>query len=210
MMTQEFLSQSHLFNDFLEQFPFLKIEKAIPFKISKKEEKETWEVFEKVYEEFHSTNADKFEFIKVYVLLLLNQVKRCFNRQVQANEADKAIRSADVNLLSRYQKLIELHLREEADWDYSNNLHSPSFYGQLLNIHPNHLNAVVKSISGKTALQHIHNHLIHLAKFYLSQTNLSIKEIAYKLQFDAPNNFNNFFKKNTQTTPGTYRKNARL
>lgn len=210
MMTQEFLSRSNLFNDFLEQFPFLKIEEAIPFTIRKHEEKEILEIFDRIYKEYHSVNSDKFEFINTYVLLLLNHVKRYFYQQVNHDEADKAIRSADVKLLSRYQKLIEVHLRKDTGWDSSKNLHSPSFYADLLNIHPNHLNAVVKGISGKTALQHIHSHLIHLAKSYLTQTSLSIKEIAYQLQFDAPNNFNNFFKKNTQTTPGAYRKNTRL
>jgi AraC-like DNA-binding protein len=143
-------------------------------------------------------------------LLLLNHIKRYFYQRFNNEEADKVIRSADIKLLSRYQKLIELHLREDVEWDYNKNLHSPAFYAELLNVHPNHLNAVVKSISGKTALQHIHSHLVHLAKSYLTQTNLSIKEIAYQLQFDSPNNFNNFFKKNTKTTPGKYRKNARL
>ena len=210
MMTQEFLSSSHLFNNFLEQFPFLKIGEAIPFNLSETEEKEILKIFDKIYKEYHSANSDKLEFINTYVLLLLKHVKRYFYKQLNHNEADKAIRSADVKLLSRYQKLIELHFRANTDWDYSKNVHSPSFYAELLNIHPNHLNAVVKGISGKTALQHIHTHLIHLAKSYLTQTNLSIKEIAYQLQFDAPNNFNNFFKKHTQTTPGTYRKNTHL
>ena len=120
------------------------------------------------------------------------------------------LRTADLKLLSRYQKLIEKHLRQNEDWDISKNLHSPTFYAELLNVHPNYLNAVVKNTSGKTALQLLHNHLLHLAKSYLAQTNLSIKEIAYQLQFDAPNNFNNFFKKHTQKTPGSFRKEARL
>ena len=210
MLAQEFLSRSGLFNNFLEQFPFLKIEQAIPFSVKEEEAKEVLEIFNKIYTEYYGTNNDKFEFINTYTLLLLNHVKRYFNQQVHKNEAEKAIRSADVKLLSRYQKLIELHLRKEATWDPNKNLHSPSFYADLMNVHPNHLNAVVKSISGKTALQHIHNHLIHHAKSYLTQTNLSIKEIAYRLQFDAPNNFNNFFKKYTQSTPGAYRKNVHL
>ena len=210
MITQDFLSNSNLFNDFLGQFPFLKIAEAIPFNIGRSEEKELLDIFGRIYKEYHSTNPDQFEFINIYVLLLLNHVKRYFYQQLDQDEADNVIRSADVKLLSRYQKLIEVHLREDAEWDHTKNLHSPSFYANLLNVHPNHLNAVVKGISGKTALQHIHSHLVHLAKSYLTQTDLSIKEIAYQLQFDAPNNFNNFFKKNTQTTPGSYRKNARL
>ncbi|MEO1516712.1 MAG: helix-turn-helix domain-containing protein [Bacteroidota bacterium] len=208
MMTQEFLSHSKLFNDFLEQFPFLKIGEAIPFRINEQEAGEVLDIFDKVHREYQGANPDKFDLIATYVLLLLQLVKRYFNRQLPSTEADVAIRSADVKLLSRYQKLIEWHMREEADANKS--LHSPSFYAELLHVHPNHLNAVVKSISGKTALQHIHHHLIHRAKSYLTQTNLSVKEIAYQLQFDAPNNFNNFFKKYTQMSPGAYRKSARL
>ena len=90
------------------------------------------------------------------------------------------------------------------------NLHSTSYYAQKLSVHPNHLNAVVKGLTGLTALNHIHKHLLGLSKSYLSQTDWSIKEIAYLLQFDSPNNFNSFFKKNTQQTPGAYRKQARL
>ena len=210
MMTQEFLSRSIVFNDFLEQFPFLKIEEAIPFAISEQEASNVLEIFSQIYQEYHSVNTDKFEFINAYMLLLLSHIKRYVYQQLDRGEADKAMRSADIKLLSRYQKLIELHFREDADIDYNGKLHSPSFYAELLNVHPNHLNAVVKGISGKTALQHIHSHLMHLAKSYLTQTSLSIKEIAYQLHFDAPNNFNNFFKKQTQTTPGAYRKNAHL
>ncbi|MEM6349006.1 MAG: helix-turn-helix domain-containing protein [Bacteroidota bacterium] len=210
MMTQEFLSNSVLFNDLLEHYPFLKIEEAIPFNLNPEEESEILEIFGRIYKEYHSEKADKFEFINAYVLMLLTHIKRYFYQQLKHEEADKVIRSADVKLLSRYQKLIELHLREEADVAANAKLHSPSYYADLLNIHPNHLNAVVKGISGKTALQHIHSHLIHLAKSYLTQTNLSIKEIAYQLQFDSPNNFNNFFKKHTENTPGAYRKMAHL
>lgn len=210
MMTQEFLSHSNLFNDFLENFPFLKIEAAIPFNINAAEAQETLAIFNKIHQEYHGSHPDKFEFINTYVLLLLNHVKRYFNRQLPPNEAESVIRSADLKLMTRYQKLIELHLRKDAQWEADKNLHSPTFYANLLHVHPNHLNAVVKNISGKTALQYIHSHLIHQAKSYLTQTSLSIKEIAYQLQFDAPNNFNNFFKKHTQTTPGAYRKSAHL
>ena len=77
-------------------------------------------------------------------------------------------------------------------------------------MHPNHLNAVVKGITGQTALQFIHQHILQLAKAQLVQTHLSIKEIAYNLYFAAPNNFNNFFKKHTNQTPLRYRKAANI
>ncbi|MBQ4821939.1 helix-turn-helix domain-containing protein [Aquimarina sp. MMG016] len=210
LMTRDFIAQSHHFKDFLEIFPFLKIDKAIPFQVDEQETKTLLNIYEKINHEYHSDKADKFDFITTYVLLLLNHVKRYFDQEVSKETANQIIKTADLKLLSRYQELIEVHFREDNEWDYSKNLHSPSFYADILNVHPNHLNAIVKNNLGITALQYIHKHLLHLAKSYLTQTNLSIKEIAYQLQFDSPNNFNNFFKKHTQNTPGRYRKSAHI
>ena len=39
MMTQDFLANSRLFNDLLEQFPFLKMERAVPFSIKEEDSK---------------------------------------------------------------------------------------------------------------------------------------------------------------------------
>ncbi|MEO1547595.1 MAG: helix-turn-helix domain-containing protein [Bacteroidota bacterium] len=210
LMTRDFISQHHVFKDFLSAFPFLKIDKAIPFEVDETETRELLSIFHKISEEYKGNRNDKFEFISTYTLLLLHHIKRYFNKETSAEKASQIIKTADLKLESRYQELIEMHFRENNDWDYSKNLHSPSFYAEELNIHPNYLNSVVKNNLGITALQYIHRHLIHLAKSYLTQTGLSIKEIAYNLQFDSPNNFNNFFKKHTQNTPGQYRKSARV
>ncbi|MEL6917893.1 MAG: helix-turn-helix domain-containing protein [Bacteroidota bacterium] len=210
MMTRDFIAKSPLFKDFLEIFPFLKINKAMPFQVDEQETRTLLGIYQKINDEYHGNNSDKFDFITTYVLLLLNHVKRCFKKEMSGEKAKQIVRTADLKLVGRYQELIEIHFREENQWDYSKNLHSPSFYADILNIHPNHLNAIVKGNLGITALQYIHRHLIHLGKSYLTQTNLSIKEIAYQLQFDSPNNFSSFFKKHTQQTPGTYRKSSRL
>lgn len=207
LMTRDFIAQNHIFKDFLDTFPFLKIDKAIPFEVNEQETKELLNIYQKINEEYDSNKADKFDLISSYILLLLNYVKRYFNKETSKENAERIIRTADLKLVSRYQELIEMHFRESSEWD---NLHSPSFYADILNIHPNYLNALVKNNLGITALQYIHKHILHLAKSYLTQTKLSIKEIAYQLQFDSPNNFNNFFKKHTLNTPGKYRKSTNI
>ena len=110
----------------------------------------------------------------------------------------------------RYQTLIQTSFYPDTVSETFSNLHSTSYYAQKLNVHPNHLNAVVKGITGKTALHQIHHHILQLAKSRLAQTQKSIKEIAYDLYFDSPNNFSAFFKKNTGSTPGSYRKQVIL
>jgi AraC-like DNA-binding protein len=204
MFTKEFVTQSKHLQNLLDEFPFLKIDKSIPFEIEPKEVSKLLAIYESIYEEQQSLKQDSLIIIEVQVLVLLNFVKRFFNTQVKKEEAEIAFRKADVNLLSRFQTLIETSFYENVL--IGKKTHSPSFYAEQLAVHPNHLNATVKQITGHTAKNHIQNHILRLAKSRLLQTEMSIKEIAYALHFDAPNNFNSFFKKQTGQTPSTYRK----
>lgn len=207
IISQDFLASSHHFDRLLEDFPFLKIDESIPFEINQNDLPEILRIFKRIQEEYQSENDDKFAFIQSYLILLLNQVKRLFTKQVDAKTASEQFRSADLKLLSRFQKLVKISFYPDAKTETFANLHSPTYYAQVLSVHPNHLNAVVKSITGKTALNHIHNHILKLAKAELLQTTASVKEIAYSLHFESPNNFSAFFKKNTGVTPLSYRKN---
>lgn len=207
MISQDFLASSHHFDRLLDDYPFLKIDESVPFEIDKNDLPEILLIYKKIKQEYISDHQDKFSFIQVYILELLNRVKRLFNKKVDAKTAQEQIRTADLKLLSRFQKLIKTSFYPEAELETFANLHSPSYYAGILNIHPNHLNAVVKTITGKTALNHIHNHILKLAKAELAQTDASVKEIAYSLHFESPNNFSSFFKKNTGETPLSYRKN---
>lgn len=210
MFTKEFIAQSHYFNDLLSHFPFLKIEEAIPFEIAQDEVEGLLHPFEYVWEEYHGDRADKFELIEAWVLLLLKYVNRSYQKEVAADESKRIIKKADLKLLARYQALVESSFHEGAALDTAANLHSTSHYADQLNVHPNHLNSIMKNMTGQTASQIIYQHLILKAKERLQQTDDSIKEIAYQLQFDSPNNFSTFFKKHTDTTPNAYRKSARL
>ena len=206
MISQDFLASSHHFDNLLDDYPFLKIDESIPFEIHKENLQEILNIYARIKQEYVGDNEDKFNFIQVYILQLLNQVKRLFNENVDSETAFDQIRSADLKLLSRFQKLIKTSFYPDAELETFANLHSPTYYAAILSIHPNHLNAVVKTITGKTALNHIHNHILKLAKAELAQTDFAVKEIAYNLHFDSPNNFSAFFKKNTGLTPLSYRK----
>lgn len=68
-------------------------------------------------------------------------------------------------------------------------------YADKLCITPNHLNTIVKKISGMTASQHINQRLILEVKRQALNTDASMKEIAYNLGFTDPAHFSKFFKK---------------
>lgn len=207
IFSQDFLSTSHYFDRFLDDFPFLKIDESVPFNIDKIDQPEILNIYNRIKQEFVSEREDKFDFISIYVIQLLTQIKRLYSQHVGDKMLKEQIRKADLQLLSRFQKLVKTSFYPEAELDASANIHSPSYYASILNVHPNHLNAVVKSITGHTTLYHIHNHIIIQAKAELTQTNFSVKEIAYRLRFDSPSHFGSFFKKYTGMTPLSYRKN---
>lgn len=204
IFSKEFITQSKHLQRLLTEFPFLKIDKSIPFEVQPQEVSKLLQTYEAIYEEQQNLKKDSLAIIEAHVLVLLNFVKRFFNAQIHPKDAEQAFRKADISLLSRFQTLIETSFYK-ADV-YAKKTHSPSYYASQLAVHPNHLNATVKQITGHTAKFHIHTHILRLAKSKLVQTDLSIKEIAYSLHFEAPNNFSSFFKKHTQQTPNHYRK----
>ncbi len=210
MFSQDFMAQSSVLFKILDLFPYLKMEKSIPFNIPLADLPDISSIFGNIWTEYHGNNEDKFQMIEAQVYLLLTKIKRLFESQVDQELAEVSLKAADLKLLSRYKTLIQTSFYPETQLETFANLHSTSYYAQKLSVHPNHLNAVVKDISGVTALKHIHNHLLVLAKSYLAQTELSVKEIAYMLHFESPSSFSSFFKKNTSQTPLEHRQQANL
>ncbi|MEM9647917.1 MAG: helix-turn-helix domain-containing protein [Bacteroidota bacterium] len=210
IFSQDFVAQSNTLSQLLKLFPFLKMEKSIPFEIPSEQLPTVLGIFQHIWEEYKGNASDKFHVIEAQVYLLLCIVKRLFEQQVDHQTAESGLKTADLKLLSRYQTMIQTSFYPNATLETFANLHSTSYYAQKLCVHPNHLNAVVKSISGITALNHIHNHVLVLSKSYLVQTDWSIKEIAYTLYFDTPNNFSTFFKRKAGITPLEYRQKANL
>lgn len=210
MFSQDFVAQSSVLSQLLDVFPFLKIEKSIPFEVPVGQMDKILSIYENIWEEYNGSSIDKFQIIEAQVYLLLSIVKRLFEQQTHQEEVYAKLKTADLKLLSRYQTLIQTSFYPDTKHDTFANLHSTSYYAQKLSVHPNHLNATVKKITGITALKHLHNHLLILSKSYLAQTDWSIKEISYTLYFDSPNNFSSFFKRNINCTPLQYRKKVNL
>jgi AraC-like DNA-binding protein len=89
-------------------------------------------------------------------------------------------------------------------------LKNVSDYAELLHIKPVLLNDISKQQSGITAGEHIRNRVILEAQRYLYNTDLSAKEIAYKLGFEDPHYFSRFFKKYTNQTPSEFKETGKV
>ncbi|MBO9633892.1 MAG: helix-turn-helix transcriptional regulator [Chitinophagaceae bacterium] len=76
-----------------------------------------------------------------------------------------------------------------------------------LGLSPRYLSDMLKSLTGQTAQQHIHDKLIERAKTILCKSELSIAEVAYELGFEHPQSFNKFFRQKVQMSPTAFREN---
>lgn len=79
------------------------------------------------------------------------------------------------------------------------------FYADKMCVTPKYLSKVVKDVSGKSGPQWIDELVILSAKNLLKHSDLSIKEIAARLNFPNQSFFFRFFKNNSGQTPNQYR-----
>lgn len=75
----------------------------------------------------------------------------------------------------------------------------------LLHTTESKLNELSKFHTGRTAQSVIYRLVASEAKRLLKYENLSVKEVAYQLGFDDPFYFSNFFKKQTDLSPKSYK-----
>ncbi len=87
---------------------------------------------------------------------------------------------------------------------------SPSQYAAQLNVHVNHLNAVVKKDTHKSTSTIIRERIVAEAKTLLSNTDWDVSEVAYSLGFEYPSHFNKYFKQYTSLTPLIFREQNKV
>ena len=81
-------------------------------------------------------------------------------------------------------------------------------YAKRLLITPKYLSSICKEKSGRTALDWITEATVRNIKYYLHHTELSVKEIAYKMDFPDVSFFCKYTKKHLGMTPLEFRKAA--
>ena len=79
------------------------------------------------------------------------------------------------------------------------------FYAEQLRLTPNHLSTFVKQHTGKSVMQWLNERTILQAKVLLKHTDLPISDIAYQLSFSEVTLFSRFFRRETGSTPKSYR-----
>lgn len=166
--------------------------------VSEKEEAILMGIVKNIEQEYHSS-IDKFsqDIIVAQLEVFLNYSERFYQRQFITRKI------TNHKLLVALEEILEQH--------FSNDLlpakASPTvpYIADKLNVSPNYLSKLLKTLTGKNAQQHIHDKIIEKAKEKLSTTALSVSEIAFLLGFEHSQSFSKLFKNKTNLSPIEFR-----
>lgn len=100
-------------------------------------------------------------------------------------------------VLRNFQKLIDQNYKEKK---------LTKDYAALLYVTPNHLNALSKDVTGRSAGELIRDRILLEAKRLLINAKMTVSEIAAELDFIDNSYFTKFFKKYEGVTPEAFRK----
>lgn len=166
--------------------------------LSEKEEAIINGIIENMEQEYRS-NIDNFSqsVIVSQLELLLNYSNRFYNRQFITRQ------KASSDLLMKLEDLLNEYFDRQNE--LQEGLPTVKYIAGKLNVSPNYLSDMLRTLTGQNAQQHIHNKLIEKAKEALSTKSLSVGEIAYRLGFEHPQSFNKLFKNKTAQSPLEFR-----
>jgi AraC-like DNA-binding protein len=150
-------------------------------------------------EQEYQANIDRFSqsVIIAQLELLLTYAERFYQRQFITRKI------ASHELLTRLEDLLTNYFNSGALAKHG--LPSVTYIAETLHISPGYLSGLLKSLTGQSTQQHLHDKLIELAKEKLSTTNLSVSEIAYELGFEHLQSFSKLFKTKTSVSPLEFR-----
>ncbi|MEK6494395.1 helix-turn-helix domain-containing protein [Myroides odoratimimus] len=103
-----------------------------------------------------------------------------------------------------YFEFLDQHIEEVVN-GRANDFLELNQIANALHLSHSHLSDTLKQTTGHHPCHFYDLKIINKAKFFLTETDLSIAEIAKKLTYD-PSNFGKFFKKFTGQTAGEFRR----
>lgn len=204
IFTEEFYQRMSPNKRITERFPFLLSDNAFPLVPSESESAILYKVFSSLHLEHQNRQLHQEEIILYYLNILLLKTAQLYYESPFVGKFSTQQRENDLHILARFQTLLETSFYPHQNY-VDESPHQVQFYAERMNLHPNHLNALVKRITKYSASDLIQNHVIALAKSKLKHSSLSVKEIAYNLYFNYPNHFSTFFKKQVGQSPNAYR-----
>lgn len=193
----DFLWNTHLAKK-IKQYEYFDYSVNESLFLSEKEEVIIAGIMHHIQQEYQS-NIDHFsqDVIIAQLELLLTYAERFYHRQF----ITRKITSHKV--LDRLEEILTAYFNDDSL--IKKGLPTVQYIAETLNISPGYLGGLLKTLTGQSTQQHIHEKLIEKAKEKLSTTDLSVSEIAYELGFEHPQSFSKLFKTKTNLSPSDFK-----
>ena len=182
----------------IKEYGYLSYAVSEALHLSEKEETMITGIMQNIEQEYLSSiDAFSQDVMVSHIELLLNYCNRFYNRQFITRK------NANNTLLTKLEILLSEYF--ESDKVQQLGLPTVAYISEQLNVTPNYLSDMLRSLTGQSTQHHIHNKIIEKAKELLTTTTLSVSETAYKLGFEYPQSFNKLFKSKTTVSPLEFR-----
>jgi AraC-like DNA-binding protein len=183
----------------IKQYGFFSYAVNEALHLSEKEKATIITIFKNIDEELQNRIDDfSHDVIISQIETLLNYSNRFYKRQFITRKA------MNHELLERLDDILVKYFDSQALVERG--LPSVQYLADALNLSPSYLSDMLRSLTGQSAQQHIHDKIIERAKEQISTTNLTISEIAYGLGFEHLSSFNKLFKSKTNLSPLAFRR----
>lgn len=199
VFTSEFFTNNKFGFD-IDDLPLFKSDICPIFQLTDDEVNTIELIFNKIQAEINSEYSYKYDLIRNYVAELIHfgQKSQPISALYSKHNSASRVTSLFLELLERQFPIESINQKIE--------LKTASHFADRLSIHVNHLNKVLKEITGISTKNLISDRITTEAKILLKQTDWTISEIAYSLGFEEIAHFSNFFKKQSSLTPLAFRK----
>ena len=198
LFTKKFMD--YLFESFFSIAPnsFLKNKFGSQVVLSQEDHLKMNTLFTRTLDFLVASEADNERWIysaKSILLALINESDFLVNRYIENRNIIHQPREEEIGY--SFKKLVSKHYLT---------FRNIEFYAQELNITTNYLHKIVKSQFYQTPAEIINMALLSECKVRLSDSGESISQIADHLQFTNLQSFSRYFKKQTGSTPTSFRK----
>jgi len=184
------------------EFPFLLAEIVPPKKLLPNDFEEFETLYNQILKEFKRETEYKDKILGNLFMVMLLKIKEKFWSTYNPMEEGKR----DSQIVRSFKRLLETEFKKLLESNNNVGKLQVQYFAKKLNLHPNYLNSVIKSKTGRTVNDWISKRTLSVAKSLLINTSYSSKEIAYTLGFSESTHFSRFFKKSTNLSPNTFRK----
>jgi len=198
VFTKDFLARSKT-GFIIDELPIFRANGDFIYHITPKQYKEFSAIFDKMHAEIGSDYTFKYDLLRTYVMELVH-----YDQKLTPIAGEETSLNASARISTLFIELLERQFPVESITQ-NIQLKTAAHFSQTLGGHVNHLNKVLKEVTGRTTSEIISSRITQEAKILLKQTTWNVSEIAYSLGFEEVAHFSNFFKKNAKLSPLSFR-----